>query len=97
MTASTVRLLCEVGGPQCDAHRAGDAGPDDKCPWFCDAPGCLEEATGLEYCPGHEALAAADAPPAEMIEASRKAEVYGRTLAGLLREAIKLLPVDPGA
>lgn len=44
---------------QCDAHRNGDASPEDKCPGLCDADGCHERAEyetgpdGVTYCRWH--------------------------------------------
>lgn len=94
---SRVRLLCEVGGERCDAHRDGSAGPDDKCPYYCDAPGCLAQATGDEYCTAHEALVEGGASPTELVLASRKADRYGVSLERLLVEALRMLPLDPNA
>lgn len=66
-----VRLRCDADGP-CNFHleRAADPGtvasvPAPKCPWYCDADGCDQEATveprgdGLTYCAWHAAQALA--------------------------------------
>ena len=51
---------CTSAGP-CDFHR--DGGPSaDKCPWFCDRPGCRRKAViecgraGRSYCRQHASL-----------------------------------------
>lgn len=56
-------LLCTPGRP-CDAHKDGAAAPDDRCPYYCDADGCDQEATvevgpGATYCRWHAAQALA--------------------------------------
>lgn len=43
-----MRSRCDDDGP-CDYHRDGGT-PEDKCPWYCDADGCREEAV-IEVAP----------------------------------------------
>jgi len=51
---------CTAAGP-CDAHRDG-APLTEKCPWFCDRPGCDRKAViecgrvGRSYCRQHASL-----------------------------------------
>jgi hypothetical protein len=78
----------------CDAHALGEISKDAKCLFFCDAPGCAEEATGDEYCTGHTVLDEAGADADEMALATRKADHYGVTLSRLLREAVRTVPLD---
>jgi hypothetical protein len=88
-----VILVCN-GTELCDAHKLGELAKDAKCPYYCDAIGCLEEATGDEYCTGHTALDEAGADAEEMAIATRKADRYGVTLTRLLREAVRTVPLE---
>lgn len=95
-----VQLICTADA-LCDAHHMGDITTEEKCPDMCEAPGCREPIHGtapLEeaaYCAGHAAMAAAGAEGDEMLLAARKADRYGVTLARLLREAVRTVPLDP--
>lgn len=105
MAAIVVRLMCREGIGLCDAHARGEIPTDAKCPGMCDAPGCREQLVDVgedsdgddSYCHGHAALVAAGAEPQELLDACIKADRYGVTLARLLREAVRMVPLDPGA
>jgi hypothetical protein len=38
-----ISLRCTDGAP-CDAHRLGDMAPEERCPYYCEANGCDQEA-----------------------------------------------------
>jgi hypothetical protein len=92
MTTTIVMRCTDV--EICSAHAQGDARKDEKCPGVCDAPGCTEDVTGDEYCTGHAVLDEAGATADEMATATRKADRYGVTLARLLREAVRTVPLN---
>jgi MYXO-CTERM domain-containing protein len=56
-----VSLRCTDGAP-CDPHRFGDLRPEERCPYYCEAGGCAQEAV-VEvqvdliryFCPRHAA------------------------------------------
>lgn len=82
-------------GDRCEPHALGEVGADEKCPMACDVPGCRIEVVDDSFCAGHLALDRAGAPIEEMVEAAKKADLYGVSLDRLLREAVRMVPLQP--